>query len=172
MSLFVTINAFGVPTQGALTTVDGPVPPDLQYPVYRAGAWVSDPAPYAVQPPYDRTGAATRIDDAVAAIYGRFTRFESEYVEREAQAKAFKNAGYTGEVPKRVADFCVPADLPPAAAADLILSQAEALRAAQDALSALRMRKYEVLRASSDGAAEALANQLLAQIQVVGGQVS
>lgn len=121
---------------------------------------------------YDRAYAASQIDDAVAAIYSRFTRFESEYVERESQAKAYQDAGYTGSVPKRVADFCVPAGLAPSAAADLILSQAASLRTAQDQLSALRMCKYEVLRASTDNDAERLAAQLLAQIEIVGGQVS
>lgn len=172
MTIFVAINAFGVPTPGAITTVGGPVPPEMPYPVYRAGAWVSDPAPYAVSALYDRGAAAQKIDEAVAAIYGRFTRFQVEYMEREAQAQAFKTAGYSGPVPPRVADFCVPAGIPAPAAADLILSQAVNLRAAQDQLSALRMRKYEVLRAATDTDAAELAAQLLAQIEVVGGQVT
>lgn len=123
-------------------------------------------------PAFDRAGAGLQIDEAVAAIYGRFTRFQVEYMERETQAQAFKDGGYAGTVPPRVADFCVPAGIPAPAAANLILSQAANLRAAQDQLSALRMRKYEVLRAATDTAAAELAAQLLAQIEVVGGQVS
>lgn len=123
-------------------------------------------------PPYDRQAATIQIDEAVAEIYGRFTRFAIEYQEREAQAQAYKDAGYTGEVPPRVAEFATPAGMPAQAATDLILSQAANLRTAQGALSALRMRKYEVLRAATDAQAQALAAEILAGIAVVGGQVS
>lgn len=122
--------------------------------------------------PFDRPGAAKRIDEAAAAIYSRFGRFQMEYVERETQALAFKAAGYTGPVPVRVADFATPAGMAPAAATDLILAQATALRAALDQLSALRMRKYEVLRAATDAAAETTARQILSAVAAVGAQVS
>lgn len=122
--------------------------------------------------PFARAAAATKIDEAVAAIYLRFGRFQFEYTEREAQALAFKAAGYTGQVPSRVADFATPAAMPANAATDLILSQAAALRAALDQLSALRMRKYDVLRATSDAAAETAAVQILAGIAAVGAAVA
>jgi hypothetical protein len=119
-----------------------------------------------------RTGLVTQIDEAVAAIYGRFTRFAIEYQEREAQAQAYKDAGYTGDVPARVAEFATPAAMPAQAATDLILVQAVNLRAAQGQLSALRMRKYEVLRAATDAQAQAAADTILAAIATVGAQVS
>ena len=122
-------------------------------------------------PPFDRAAAALQIDEAVAAIYGRFTRFQLEYTEREAQAQAFKDAGYTGEVPPRVAEFATPAGMPAQAATDLILAQAANLRTAQGALSALRMRKYEVLRAETDAAAQAVASEILAGVEAVGRAV-
>ena len=123
-------------------------------------------------PPFDRHAATVLIDEAVAAIYGRFTRFQLEYTEREAQAQAYKDAGYTGDVPPRVAEFATPAGMPAQAATDLILQQAVNLRTAQGALSALRMRKYEVLRAATDEQAQAVATEILAGIAVIGGQVS
>ena len=123
-------------------------------------------------PPLDRHAAALQIDEAVAAIYGRFTRFQLEYTEREAQAQAYKDAGYTGPVPPRVAEFATPAGMPAQAATDLILQQAVNLRAAQSALSALRMRKYEVLRAATDAEAQAAAVEIFAAIAAVGAQVS
>jgi hypothetical protein len=119
-----------------------------------------------------RTGLVTQIDEAVAAIYGRFTRFAIEYQEREAQAQAFKDAGYTGPVPPRVAEFATPAGMPAQAATDLILAQAASLRTAQATLSALRMRKYEVLRAATDAQAQASADTILQSIAAVGAQVS
>ncbi len=122
-------------------------------------------------PPFDRAAAALQIDEAVAAIYGRFTRFAIEYQEREQQAQAYKDAGYTGEVPPRVAEFATPAGMPAQAATDLILAQAVNLRAAQGELSALRMRKYEVLRAETDAQAQALATQILTGVEAVGRAV-
>ena len=123
-------------------------------------------------PPFDRATAALQIDEAVAAIYGRFTRFQLEYTEREAQAQAYKDAGYTGEVPPRVAEFATPAGMPAQAATDLILAQAANLRGAQGSLSALRMRKYEVLRAATDAQAQAVAAEILAGVAAVGANVS
>ena len=136
-------------------------------------AWLTlpyfEPAP---PPPFDRAAASLQIDEAVAAIYGRFTRFQLEYTEREAQAQAYKDAGYTGTVPPRVAEFATPAGMPAQAATDLILSQSANLRTAQGALSGLRMRKYEVLRAESDAQAQAVADAILQSIAAVGAQVS
>ena len=123
-------------------------------------------------PPFDRHAAAAQIDEAVASIYGRFTRFQLEYTEREAQAQAYKDAGYTGPVPPRVAEFATPAGMQAQAATDLILSQAANLRTAQSELSALRMRKYEVLRAATDEQAQAVAEDILQSIATVGARVS
>lgn len=122
-------------------------------------------------PPFDRAAAGVQIDEAVAAIYGRFTRFAIEYQGREAQAQAYKDAGYTGPVPPRVAEFATPAGMPDQAATDLILQQAVNLRTAQGELSALRMRKYEVLRAATDTQAQALAAEILAGVEAVGRAV-
>ena len=143
------------------------------------GKWVQDwaaqpiPAPVIAQRSQAlRSGLVTQIDEAVAAIYGRFTRFAIEYQEREAQAQAYKDAGYTGAVPPRVSEFATPAAMPVKDATDLILSQAANLRTSQGELSALRMRKYEVLRAKSDAQAQAAADAILQSIATVGAQVS
>lgn len=148
-------------------------------PQFIGGKWVQG---WAVQPILTsviaarsqalRSGLVAQIDEAVAAIYGRFTRFAIEYQEREQQAQAYKDAGYTGTVPPRVAEFATPAAMTAQAATDLIVSQAANLRTAQAALSALRMRKYEVLRAESDAQAQAAADAILQSIATVGAQVS
>lgn len=131
------------------------------------GEQITPPPP----PPFDRAAAALQIDEAVAAIYGRFTRFQLEYTEREAQAQAYRDAGYTGDVPPRVAEFAVPAGMQAQAATDLILAQAANLRTAQGELSALRMRKYEVLRAATYAAAQTVASEILAGVEAVGRAV-
>ena len=143
------------------------------------GKWVQGwtvqtiPAPVIAQRSQTlRAGLVTQIDEAVATIYGRFTRFQLEYTEREAQAQAYKDAGYTGTVPPRVSEFATPAGMPAQAATDLILQQAVNLRTAQGALSALRMRKYEVLRAATDEQAQVAGAEILAGIATVGAQVT
>lgn len=141
-----------------------------QVAVFTGTAWAVMTG-YPPAPPFDRATAALQIDEAVAAIYGRFTRFQLEYTEREAQAQAYKDAGYTGPVPPRVAEFATPAGMPAQAATDLILQQAVNLRAAQGALSALRMRKYEVLRAATDEQAQSAALEILAAIEAIGRTV-
>ena len=136
-------------------------------------AWLTLPYFEPAPPPlFDRAAASLQIDDVVAAIYGRFTRFAIEYEEREAQAQAYKDAGYTGEVPPRVAEFATPAGMPAQAATDLTLQQAANLRTAQGALSALRMRKYEVLRAVTDSEAQTLAVSILKAVETIGVQIT
>lgn len=118
-----------------------------------------------------RAAAAAQIDEAVAAIYGRFARFQLEYTEREAQAQAYKDAGYSGPVPPRVVEFAIPAGMAAQAATDLILAQAANLRTAQGELSALRMRKYEVLRAATDAEAQTVAEEILSGIAMIGRSI-
>ncbi|RFO10278.1 hypothetical protein CH599_09845, partial [Haemophilus influenzae] len=45
------------------------------------------------------------IDDHAAKIYSTWTRFESEYRERQAAAEAFKSANYEGECSRYISDF-------------------------------------------------------------------
>lgn len=111
---------------------------------------------------------AACIDDAVAAIYARFTRFQAEYAEREAQAKAYKDAGFVGDVPVQVAAFAVPAGKTGPEAAEIILVQAAQLRGALSQLGVLRMRKYEVLNAPDTVTAQWAADEILAAVSQIG----
>ena len=119
-----------------------------------------------------KADAVEAIDNAVAAVYGRFTRFSQEYEEREAQAQAFKNAGYTGAVPQQVAAFATPAGKTPQEATDLILAQATQLRGALSQLGALRMRKYEVLRASTSETTGTALASILGSVKVIDSALS
>lgn len=108
-----------------------------------------------------------QIDAAVIAIYDRPTTLSEEYKGREKAAADFKAAGYTGTVPARLAGFATPAGMTATAAADLILSQAAQMRGAADLLSDLRMRKYEVKRATTELAARTAHAAIMAQISVI-----
>ncbi len=114
--------------------------------LYNGSTFVA-PTPPAVNLPAEKQKLVDHIDNTVASIVGRFTRFQSEYVAREAAARAFVASGYSGEPGIWVTSFAQPAGITNTAAADLIISQADALRGALQALGAARMAKYNVLNA-------------------------
>lgn len=84
------------------------------------------------------------VDVHAASIYSTWTRFESEYRERQSAAEAFKRANYQGECSRYITDFAKRAGLNNQAATDLILLQAAGLERLQVELANQRMRKYEL----------------------------
>lgn len=127
---------------------------------WQGGDWVLD---------WQRVSAmhAATIDAKAAAIYAHWTRFEAEYRAREVAAQAFADAGYLGDPGLYVTSFAEPAGLTAHAATDAILAQAAALRVAQDALAALRMRKYEIARAVDAESAQVLADEIVAAMDEI-----
>ena len=85
-----------------------------------------------------------KIDSHAATIYSQWTRFESEYRERQAAAEAYKSVNYEGECSRYIIDFAKRAGLNNKAATDLILVQAAGLEKLQIELANQRMRKYEL----------------------------
>ncbi|WP_314790850.1 hypothetical protein [Aggregatibacter aphrophilus] len=85
-----------------------------------------------------------QIDSHAATIYSTWTRFESEYRERQTAAEAYKAANYQGECSRYITDFAKRAGLNNKAATDLILVQAAGLEKLQMELANQRMRKYEL----------------------------
>jgi hypothetical protein len=112
----------------------------------------------------DRAALIARVDQAYRDAIAPKLPFLEEYKQREAQAQAFKDGGYAGAVPARVAEFATPAGLTAQQATDLILQQASAMRDAMGTLAAQRMRKYEVQRAATDAAALNAFNDIVARI--------
>lgn len=84
------------------------------------------------------------IDSHAATIYSTWTRFESEYRERQAAAEAFKAANYEGECSRYISDFAQRAKLDNKTATNLILTQAAGLEKLLVELANQRMRKYEL----------------------------
>ena len=91
-----------------------------------------------------QTRLIANIDEHAAAIYSTWTRFESEYRERQAAAEAFKDANYEGECSRYISDFAQRAKLDNKTATNLILTQAAGLEKLQIELANQRMRKYEL----------------------------
>lgn len=118
-----------------------------------------------------KTRLSTEIDTKVADIYSNWTRFQQEYLEREAAAKAFKEAGYTGDPGPWVTGFAVPAGKTNQEATDLILAQSVMLNGALAALGALRMRKYEIVGAANNAAAQASYDDIVTQINATAAQI-
>lgn len=121
-----------------------------------------------------RFAAQSQIDAAVADRCAPSQRFIAEYQEREAQARAYVNdyganlaAGSSLPVPARIAAFAKAAGMDPYQAAKLTVQQADALRAALGQLADLRMRKYEIKRATTTSEIESLCTSILQQIAAV-----
>lgn len=114
---------------------------------------------------------SAKIDTRIADIYATWTRFEAEYLFREAAAIKFRDAGYTGDAGIWIEAFADAAGLGLQVACDLILSQSANLRAAQEALGALRMRKYEIAPLTG-AAAAAKYDEICAAITLVASQIS
>lgn len=121
------------------------------------------PAPATLVETKVRLSAA--VDSEISDIYSQFTRFTSEYQEREAAARVFKAAGYVGDAGPWVMSFATPAGKTATQAVDLIIAQADALKAALAALGALRMRKYEIAGATSATAAQAIYDDIVLKAQ-------
>lgn len=85
-----------------------------------------------------------QIDQAVAEIYAKWTRFQLESLARENAAKEFKAAGYQGDAGAWIKSYAQHAGLTDAEAADRVLTQADAQKSAQVRLAELRMSKEEL----------------------------
>ena len=112
--------------------------------VWNGDEWVIPPEKQAVLAMAKQAKLIAEIDERAAKIYSTWTRFESEYRERQAAAEAFKNANYQGECSRYITDFAKRAGLNNQAATDLILVQAAGLERLQVELANQRMRKYEL----------------------------
>ena len=91
-----------------------------------------------------QTRLIANIDEHAAKIYSTWTRFESEYRERQTAAEAYKAANYQGDCSRYITDFAKRAGLNNKAATNLILVQAAGLEKLQMELANQRMRKYEL----------------------------
>ena len=105
--------------------------------------WVIPPEKLTALLTDKRNSLTSQIDNHAAKIYSTWTRFESEYRERQAAAEAFKAANYEGECSRYITDFAQRARLDNKTATNLILTQAAGLEKLQMELANQRMRKYE-----------------------------
>lgn len=115
-----------------------------------------------------RAKAVSLINDEAAKVYQSKDRFAQEYLLREAEAIAYKEAGYTGDVPRQVAAFATPAGIDAKTATDLIIKQASAMREAVNRIGELRMRAYELQSLTTEFDVNERAAQIVLEIRKVG----
>lgn len=127
--------------QGKLVLVDKQPSPDHEW---DGKDWVISPEKQTALLAEKRNNLIEQIDSHAAKIYSTWTRFESEYRERQTAAEEYKAAGYQGECSRYITDFAKRAGLNNQAATDLILVQAAGLEKLQVELANQRMRKYEL----------------------------
>ena len=106
--------------------------------------WVISPAKQTAFLSEQCDSLIDQIDSHAATIYNTWTRFESEYRERQTAAEAYKTANYQGECSRYITDFAQRAGLDNKTATNLILTQAAGLEKLQVELANQRMRKYEL----------------------------
>lgn len=113
-----------------------------------------------------------QVDVNVASVYNQFTRFQMEYEAREAAALAFKNAGYSGDPTVWVTSFADSAGLSYQIAADVVLSQANNLRAALSSLAELRMDKYRIKNSTTIAEAEQEFNLIVNSVAAIARELA
>ena len=120
------------------------IKPENELEEWRGKAWEISPEKQTALLAETQTRLIGNIDEHAAKIYSTWTRFESEYRERQAAAEAFKAANYEGECSRYISDFAQRARLDNKTATNLILTQAAGLEKLQMELANQRMRKYEL----------------------------
>lgn len=97
---------------------------------------------------HDKTGVLAsiynEIDDACYNTVSSFSRFRSEYLQREEESKAYADKGYQGLPGSLLKNFADLIGLPYQAAANVILEQARLLREIDTGIANLRMAKYTI----------------------------
>jgi len=107
------------------------------------------------------------VDDLVASIIGRFTRFQMGYVEREAAARAYIASDGASDPTVWVTRFADNNGMDYMAASERIVFQAEAYRQALEELEALRMDKYRITKASTADLARLEFAKIVSQCGVI-----
>ncbi|MGA4453354.1 hypothetical protein [Pseudomonas fortuita] len=103
-------------------------------------------------------------DNARIAVMGSSLIY-IEYQLAEDEARAFKEAGFEGDVPTTVQAWVDATDVTPQEAAESMLAEAAAWKKAVCAIRATRLvGKQKALKAGSHDEAEAIADQAIAAI--------
>lgn len=121
-----------------------PLVPPMRYPLWQAGTWGTDMQTA-------RAEAARSIDAAVdAATYRVVGSRLAEYQQAETEAAAYRDAGYSGEVPASVAAHVEAYGVSAQEAADTILAMASAWRGALMQMRSARLKAKRLCDSAAD----------------------
>jgi hypothetical protein len=112
------------------------------------------------------------VDNHIAAIYDRFTRFQMEYNLREEAALKYKAADFTGDPSVWITRYADNNKITNKESAELILTQAAQYKDALEILGSLRMDKYRVINASTIQEAVIEFNKIIQESNVIDGSLS
>lgn len=141
--------------------------PESKYHTFENDAWTLTDENAELQITDTRTLYVNSIDSEAARIYSIWTRFESEYYERETAAKAYKDSNYEDEPNSFVTSFATSNKISNEQAAEIILQQAQLLRNSQETLASQRMRKYELNALDSIDEMKYLYDDIIEQMKLV-----
>lgn len=158
-------------SDGAYVPADAANSDYIQYLAWVANGNVPNPAP---SPDMAALIAnySNQTDAMVADVYSNWTRFQQEYLNRQAAATAFTNKSYQGDPGVWITSFALAAKLDNVTATKLILSQAAALNGALAALASQRMRKYEIAATTNPTDALNTFNSIKQDIASIASQIS
>lgn len=112
-----------------------------------------------------------QLDNKFAEIYNSYNRFLLEYQLREQQAITFRDSGYVGTPPRQVQAFAARANKTPQEATGIILYQATSMRAMLEELGDLRMRKFELLTATTDEELHTVYTSIVSAVELLKQQL-
>lgn len=116
-----------------------------------AGGVFTPPAPPTVDIAVIRAAMIKQIDADTDVIYGAVQGNRGpEYIRAEAEATAYKQAGYTGTVPPSVSSWANAKGWTATQATDDILATAAGWRSAQESIRATRLLLKEQARTTND----------------------
>lgn len=131
-------------------------------------AWI-EPVPDPAIITQLKQSLASAIDDRVAEVTVRWTRFKEGYAKREAAAREYKLAGYVGEPSRWITSFAVNANKTNQQATDIIIAQADGLNLALEDLEDLRMQKYKILLSNDEAVIRSEHQRIMSEIDVIVG---
>jgi len=134
-------------------------------------AWIEPMADPAILAQLKQS-LAFAIDDRVANVIEKWTRFKEGYAKREAAAREYKLAGYTGDPTRWISSFATNANRTNQQATDIIIAQADGLNLALEDLEDLRMQKYQILRANDEAVMRSEHQRIMSEIDVIVGALS
>lgn len=138
---------------------------------FKNGAFSRKPPPPAALAELKKK-RSDALEAAVMAVYEKPTTLAREYEQREANAKAYKEAGYAGNAGRFLTGFATKAKLSLKDAADLVLQQASVFRDVEPALADLRMVKYEIAAAKDEVAVETIFGNAMTELKGIVARIA